>query len=96
VLRAFGANAYASLDFAAQKLEVLRLVKGPAGPEVQQEVVEIVEGEPLKLELEAFYQACLGLGQDLVPWQDAFAAMEVAHLVQASVAESLANLVVQP
>jgi predicted dehydrogenase len=92
VLRAFGANAYASLDFAAQKLEVLRLGVGPDGPTIQQEVVEIVEGEPLKLELEAFYQACLGLGDDIVPWKDAFAAMEVAHLVQLSVAESLANL----
>jgi predicted dehydrogenase len=92
VLRAFGANAYASLDFAAQKLEVLRLGAGPDGPTVVQEVVEIVEGEPLKLELEAFYQACLGLGDDIVTWQDAFSAMEVAHLVQVSVAESLANL----
>ena len=92
VLRAFGANAYASLDFAAQKLEILRLSVGPEGPSVQQEVVEITEGEPLKLELEAFYQACLGQGEDIVTWADAFAAMEVAHLVQASVAESLANL----
>ena len=92
VLRAFGANAYASLDFAAQKLEILRLSVGPDGPVVQQEVVEITEGEPLKLELEAFYQACLGRGEDIVTWADAFAAMEVAHLVQASVAESLANL----
>jgi len=92
VLRAFGANAYASLDFAAQKLEVLRLGMGPDGPEVRQEVVDIVEGEPLKLELEAFYQACLGLGDDIVTWQDAFAAMTVARMVQVSVAESLANL----
>jgi predicted dehydrogenase len=92
VLRAFGANAYASLDFAAQKLEVLRLGAGPDGPVVVQEVVEIVEGEPLKLELEAFYQACLGGVQDIVTWRDAFSAMEVAHLVQVSVADSLANL----
>jgi len=92
VLRAFGANAYASLDFAAQKLEVLRLCTGPEGPRVEQQVVEIVEGEPLKLELEAFYQACLGQGDDIVTWHDAFSAMEVAHLVQVSVAESLANL----
>jgi predicted dehydrogenase len=95
VLRAFGANAYASLDFAAQKLEVLRLGAGPDGPTIVQEVVEIVEGEPLKLELEAFYQTCLGGVKDIVSWKDAFAAMEVAHLVQVSVAESLANLVVQ-
>ena len=92
VLRAFGANAYASLDFAAQKLEVLRLGMGADGPEVRQEVVDIVEGEPLKLELEAFYQACLGQGDDIVTWADAFAAMTVARMVQVSVAESLANL----
>jgi predicted dehydrogenase len=92
VLRAFGANSYASLDFAGQKLEVLRLGAGANGPEVRQEVVDIVEGEPLKLELEAFYQACLGLGDQIVSWQDAYNAMAVARMVQVSVAESLANL----
>ena len=93
VLRAFGSHAYASLDFAAQKLEVLRLAIGPDGaPQVRPEVVDIVEGEPLKLELEAFYAACQGLGEDLVPWHDAFEAMKVAEMVQKSVAESLANL----
>lgn len=92
VLRAFGSQAYASLDFAAQKLEVLRLQAGPNGPQVLPEVVDIVEGEPLKLELEAFYAACLGQGDNLVYWKDAFKAMEVADRVQKSVAESLANL----
>jgi predicted dehydrogenase len=91
VLRAFGSQAYASLDFAAQKLEVLRLTMGPDGPVVNPEVVDIVEGEPLKLELEAFYAACLKKGEDLVPWQDAFEAMKVADMVQKSVAESPAN-----
>jgi len=92
VLRAFGSRAYASLDFAAQKLEVLRLEVGPEGPQVKPEEVDIVEGEPLKLELEAFYTACLGQGHDLVPWPDAFEAMKVANLIQKSVAESLAGL----
>jgi predicted dehydrogenase len=96
LLRAFGANAYASLDFAGQKLEVLRLGVGENGPEVRQEVVDIVEGEPLKLELEAFYQACLGQGDAIVSWQDAFNAMAVARMVQESVAESLANLEIRP
>ena len=95
VLRAFGANAYVSLDFAAQKLEVLRLGMGPDGPVVQPQIMDIVEGEPLKLELEAFYAACLGLGEDVVLWPDAFAAMGVAAQVQQSVAESLAALVIQ-
>ena len=92
VLRAFGANAYVSLDFAAQKLEVLRLGMGPEGPVVQPQIMDIVEGEPLKLELEAFYSACLGLGEDVVLWKDAFEAMGVAAQVQQAVAESLAAL----
>ncbi len=91
-LRAFGENAYASLDFAAQKLEVLRLVAGPEGPTVQPETVDITEGEPLKLELEAFYAACQGRGGDFVPWQEAFAAMRVADQIQKSVAASLKEL----
>ena len=92
VLRAFGPQAYASLDFAAQKLEVLRLAMGPDGPQVRPEVIDIVEGEPLKLELEAFYAACRREGEDLCTWHDAMEAMKVADMVQKSVAESLANL----
>jgi len=95
VLRCFGANAYVSLDFAAQKLEVLRLGMGPDGPVVLPQVMDIVEGEPLKLELEAFYAACQGRGTDVVLWKDAFEAMGVAAQVQQAVAESLAALVIQ-
>ncbi|HLO65761.1 MAG TPA: Gfo/Idh/MocA family oxidoreductase [Holophaga sp.] len=91
-LRAFGSQSYASLDFAAQKLEVLRLAMGPEGPEVRPEVVDIESGEPLKLELEAFYAACQGRGDEFVSWQDALEAMKVADRVQKSVAESLAAL----
>ncbi len=91
-LRAFGENAYASLDFAAQKLEVLRLILTPEGPQVVPDVIDIVEGEPLKLELEAFYAACQGEVGDTVPWADAFEAMRVADQVQKAVAESLKEL----
>jgi predicted dehydrogenase len=91
-LRAFGENAYASLDFAAQKLEILRLVATPEGPQVVPDVVDIVEGEPLKLELEAFYAACQGDAGDTVPWADAFEAMRVADQVQKAVAKSLEEL----
>lgn len=91
-LRAFGENAYASLDFAAQKLEILRLVLSPEGPQVVPDMIDIVEGEPLKLELEAFYAACLGEAGDTVPWADAFEAMRVADQVQKAVAESLKEL----
>jgi len=92
ILRAFGDGQYASLDFAAQKLELLKLVKTPEGPQVVPEVVDITEGEPLKLELEAFYTACLGGTGYHVPWQEAFEAMGVADQVQKAVAASLAEV----
>jgi predicted dehydrogenase len=91
-LRAFGDKAYAKLDFAAQKLELLRLVIGPNGPEVAPEVVDIEEGEPLKLEIEAFHAACLGLGDEVVTWSEGLEAMRVADLVQKAVARSLEEI----
>ncbi len=91
-LRAFGNQEYASLDFAAQKLEILRLKMGEHGPEVIPETVDIEEGEPLKLEIEAFHRACLGEGEDYVTWAEGLEAMRVADLVQKAVAESLAAM----
>ncbi len=91
-LRAFGNQEYASLDFAAQRLEILRLKMGENGPEVIPETVDIKEGEPLKLEIEAFYQACQGQGQDYVSWAEGLEAMRVADLVQKAVDVSLAMM----
>lgn len=91
-LRAFGDREYASLDFAAQKLELLRLVMAPEGPQVQPETAGIEEGEPLRLEIEAFHAACLGLGQEGVTWAEGQEAMGVADQVQRAVARSLAEL----
>ena len=91
-LRAFGDKEYASLDFATQKLELLRLVLGPDGPQVQPETADIVEGEPLRLEIEAFHAACLGQGADGVTWEEGQEAMRVADQVQKAVAKSLAEL----
>ena len=92
-LRAFGDRAYAKLDFAAQKLEILKLVVGANGPEIVNEQADIEEGEPLKLEIEAFHRACLGEeGGEIVTWEEGLEAMRVADLVQKAVAESLAAM----
>lgn len=91
-LRAFGDKEYASLDFAAQKLELLRLVMGPEGPEVRPETATIEEGEPLRLEIEAFHAACLDKGQEGVTWEEGQEAMRVADQVQKAVAKSLAEI----
>jgi predicted dehydrogenase len=91
-LRAFGDKEYASLDFAAQKLELLRLVMGPDGPQVQPETADIEEGEPLRLEIEAFHAACLGRSHEGVTWAEGQEAMGVADQVQRAVARSLKEM----
>ena len=91
-LRAFADKAYAKLDFAAQKLELLGLVMGPNGPEIKNEQADIEEGEPLKLEIEAFHRACLAEGGETVTWEEGLEAMRVADQVQKAVAKSLAEM----
>lgn len=91
-LRAFGDRAYAKLDFAAQKLELLRLVMGAGGPEIVNEQADIEEGEPLKLEIEAFHRACLGEEGEVVTWEEGLEAMRVADQVQKAVQKSLAEM----
>lgn len=91
-LRAFADRAYAKLDFAAQKLDLLRLVMGANGPEIVNEQADIEEGEPLKLEIEAFHRACLGEDGEIVTWEEGLEAMRVADLVQKAVAESLTEM----
>jgi predicted dehydrogenase len=91
-LRAFADRAYAKLDFAAQKLELLRLVMGPEGPTIQNEAADIEEGEPLKLEIEAFHRACLGEEGEIVTWEEGLEAMRVADQVQRAVEESLRTI----
>jgi predicted dehydrogenase len=65
---------------------------GPDGPEVRPETADIEEGEPLRLEIEAFHAACLGRSQEGVSWDEGQEAMRVADLVQKAVAKSLAEL----
>jgi predicted dehydrogenase len=91
ILRIFGEGEYAALDFAEQKLEWLKLIKTPEGPQVVPDTTEIAKDEPLRLELEAFYSACLGRGQDIVTFQEAFDAMVVAGQVQKAIMVSLAE-----
>ena len=68
------------------------LVLGPQGPEIRNEAADIEEGEPLKLEIEAFHRACLGEAGDVVTWEEGLEAMRVADQVQKAVAKSLAEM----
>ncbi len=59
---------------------------------MQPETADIVEGEPLRLEIEAFHAACLGRSEEGVTWAEAQEAMGVADQVQKAVAKSLAEM----
>jgi len=87
-----GAFATVTASRVARKKELLRLVMGPDGPEVHPESADIEEGEPLRLEIEAFHAACLGRSADGVTWEEGQEAMQVADQVQKAVAKSLAEM----
>jgi predicted dehydrogenase len=55
--RFFQHDAYVSIDYASQELEVFRLVKGGARPIIQGGKVEVAREEPLRRELEDFIDA---------------------------------------
>lgn len=59
---------------------------------MQPETASIEEGEPLRLEIEAFHAACLGQGSEGVTWEEGQEAMRVADQVQRAVARSLAEI----
>lgn len=91
-LRVFGHQSYAKLNFAEQTMELLTLVKGDTGFKIKNENISIQEGEPLKIEIEQFYRACLGLEGEYVSWAEGYEALKVADLVQRAVQKSLSEI----
>ena len=106
-LRLFQPSGYLSLDLAAGSgtffrlrdgLDLAELAKGK-GPLAMDAFVEMIpleapEGEPLKLELDAFMRAVQGTGPVLVPGAEGRQALEVALRVMAAIErgrESLAG-----
>ena len=101
-LRIFQPSGYLSLDLATgggtffrlrEGLDVAELAKGK-GPLAMESFVEIIpleapEGEPLKLELDAFTKAVRGEGPVLVPGEAGRQALEVALRVMAAIERSL-------
>ena len=101
-LRIFQPSGYISLDLAAgsgaffrlrEGLDFATLAKG-RGPLAMEAFVEVVpleapEGEPLKLELDAFSKAVRGEGPVLVPGAEGRQALDVALRVMAAIERSL-------
>jgi predicted dehydrogenase len=101
-LRIFQQSGYLSLDLAAGNGEFFRLRKGfdpaqlLAGPPTLEAFVEHIplvapEGEPLKLELQAFVDAIHGRGPVVVTGDDGREALSVATRIMTSIEASLAG-----
>jgi predicted dehydrogenase len=88
-IRFFQPEAYLSIDYAAQKLEVWRLVTGDGpAPSIQGGEVPVQNQEPLKCELEDFVDAVVGRRRPLVPGEEGRRALALATQIANVMAES--------
>jgi predicted dehydrogenase len=79
--RFFQNDAYVSIDYAAQELEVFRLVKNGPRPIIHGGKVEVINEEPLRRELADFVEAVRTGGQPGVTGRDGRRALELATRV---------------
>jgi predicted dehydrogenase len=81
-IRFFQPSAYVSIDYAAQKLEVWRLVKGDGPmPAIEGGEIEVTNEEPLKRELEDFVQAAATGRPPLVTGEQGRRALALAQQI---------------
>jgi len=81
-IRFFQPAAYLSIDYAAQKIEIWRLVKtGGALPSIDGGEVPVVSEEPLKRELEDFVDAVISHRSPLVTGADGRRALALAQQI---------------
>jgi predicted dehydrogenase len=86
-IRFFQPAAYVSIDYAAQKVEVWRLVKGhPALPSIEGGDVDVTGEEPLKRELADFVDAVVSRRPPVVSGQDGRRALALAEAITAKMA----------
>ena len=79
-VRFFQPDLYVSVDYAAQELEVWRLVRPPAGlPGIEGGLVPVQQEEPLKRELEDFVDAVRTQRPPFVPGEDGRRALALAE-----------------
>jgi predicted dehydrogenase len=109
-LRIFQQSGYLSLDLAAgtgefyrlrKDVDLLALVRDAQGAQALESFVERVpvqapEGEPLRLELEAFVQAVAGEAPVAVSGEDGRAALAVALTIVRDIERTLPTLAARP
>ena len=81
-IRFFQPAAYLSIDYAAQRVELWRLVKsGDSIPSIQGGDIEVANEEPLKRELADFVDAVVSRHAPAVTGEDGRRALELATLI---------------
>jgi predicted dehydrogenase len=81
-IRFFQPSAYLSIDYAAQKVDLWRLVKRDAGsPSIQGGEVDVVSEEPLKRELADFVDAVVSRRAPAVTGEDGRRALALAQQI---------------
>jgi predicted dehydrogenase len=81
-IRFFQTESYVSVDYAAQDLEVWRLVRPPAGlPTIEGGSIEVSRDEPLKRELEDFVDAVRHRRAPTVTGRDGRRALALAQQI---------------
>ena len=89
-IRLFQPMAYVSIDYAAQKLEVFRLVKGNgSAPAIEGGEVSIENEEPLKRELADFVQAIRERRPPIVTGEDGRRALALAQQIADKIATEM-------
>jgi predicted dehydrogenase len=86
-IRFFQPMAYLSIDYATQKVELWRLVKGQNGePSIEGGDVDVANEEPLKRELADFVDAIVSRRAPVVTGQDGRRALALAEAIAARMA----------
>jgi predicted dehydrogenase len=83
--RFFQPDAYVSIDYAAQEVEVYRLVPKNGGrPVIESGRVDVASDEPLRLELDDFVKAVRERREPAVTGRDGRAALALATRIASS------------
>jgi predicted dehydrogenase len=80
-IRFFQQDAYVSIDYAAQEVEVWRLVRQPGGAAIEGGKLDVPHDEPLRRELADFVTAVRDRRAPVVPGEDGRAALALAERI---------------
>ncbi|MCP4714204.1 MAG: Gfo/Idh/MocA family oxidoreductase [Deltaproteobacteria bacterium] len=87
-IRVFQQDAYLSIDFAAQQVEVYKKFDGGAdydSPQIMYDLIDITQGDSLKAEIESFLQAVQTRSLPTVPGEAGRNALKVALEIVAQI-----------